>query len=318
MRTVPYSLSFSQQLSAFDSGIRAVAETIIGPTGFDSPAGSLARQQMLLPVSRGGLGLRSTARTLLATALGSWSRVASTVSSRFPILSAAVSTEVETGALRFQSCLRASRDLLPASAQQLLPPFHQLGLQAVPALQEQLTDAMETERAESLRESMVDSVGRARVLSETGLGAWAFLGAVPFMQSLRFTDECFRTSLPSTWLGLPHPAIAEGRWCECGEELREGPLGGQHLLRCSRGGERTLTHDGIRDTLFGILPEASYSVRREARGILPLREGDTEGRVMDLVAADPDGGPRLLIDVTVADPLRTAAESAIDRGHAAV
>jgi hypothetical protein len=39
--------------------------------------------------------------------------------------------------------------------------------------------------------------------------------------------------------------------------------------------------------------------------------------VMNLVAADPDGGPRLLIDVTVADPSRTAAESAVDRGHAA-
>jgi hypothetical protein len=38
---------------------------------------------------------------------------------------------------------------------------------------------------------------------------------------------------------------------------------------------------------------------------------------MDLVVADPDGGPRLLINVTVADPLRTAAELAIDRGHAA-
>jgi hypothetical protein len=46
-------------------------------------------------------------------------------------------------------------------------------------MQEQLTDAMETERAESLRELMVDSVGRARVLSETGLGPGAFLGAVP-------------------------------------------------------------------------------------------------------------------------------------------
>jgi hypothetical protein len=64
MRTVPYSLSFFQQLSAINSRIRAVAQTIIGPIGFDSPAGSLARQQMLLPVSRGGLGLRSTACTL--------------------------------------------------------------------------------------------------------------------------------------------------------------------------------------------------------------------------------------------------------------
>ncbi len=69
--------------------------------------------------------------------------------------------------------------------------------------------------------------------------------------------------------------------------------------------------------LFVILGEAGYSVRREARGVMPMREGDKEGRVMDLVAADPQGGPRLLIDVTVADPLRTPAESAVDRGHAA-
>jgi hypothetical protein len=148
------------------------------------------------------------------------------------------------------------------------------------------------------------------------VGAGAFLGAVPSMLSLRFTDECFRTAV-RTWLGLSHPAIAGIRRCECGEELQPGPLGGQHLLRCSRGGERTLTHDGVRDVMFAVLREAGYSVRREARGIMPLREGDTEGRVMDLVAADPDGGARLLIDVTVADPLRTAAASAVERGHAA-
>jgi hypothetical protein len=53
-----------------------------------------------------------------------------------------------------------------------------------------------------------------------------------------------------------------------------GPLGGQHLLRCSLGAERKLTHDDIRDALFGMLWEADYSVRREARNILPLREGN--------------------------------------------
>jgi hypothetical protein len=52
--------------------------------------------------------------------------------------------------------------------------------------------------------------------------------------------------------------------------------------------------DVIWDALFDILWEAGYSVRKEARGNSPLREGDTEGRVMDLVAADPDGGPHLL------------------------
>jgi hypothetical protein len=63
------------------------------------------------------------------------------------------------------------------------------------------------------------------------------------------------------------------------------------------------------------------TVLHPARGILPLREGDTEGRVMDLVAADPnrDRGPRLLTNITIADLLRMAAESAaaVYRGHAA-
>jgi hypothetical protein len=248
--------------------------------------------------------------------LGSWCRSASLVVSRFPSLSSAVTTDVETGVLPFQSALRASRDALPALARQLLPPFHQLGLQAVQDIQERLTRALESERAEGLRESVGDSEGRARILSESAVGAGAFLGATPVMQSLRFTHECFVTAVRIR-LGLPHPAIAGIRRCECGEEFGEGILAVQHLLRCSRGGERTLTHDGIRDTLYMILRESGFSVRREARGIFPLREGDTEGRVMDLVAADPQGGPRLLVDVTVADPLRTAAESAVERGHAA-
>jgi hypothetical protein len=94
------------------------------------------------------------------------------------------------------------------------------------------------------------------------------------MQSLRFTDSSisFRTSL-CTWLGLPHPAIIGVRRCECGKELREGSFGGQHLLWCPWGRERTLTHDDIRDALFGILREANYSVWREARGIDLTFEG---------------------------------------------
>ncbi|GAQ93619.1 hypothetical protein KFL_017180010, partial [Klebsormidium nitens] len=228
-----------------------------------------------------------------------------------------LTTDVDTGGLPFQAALRAARDVLPASARQLLPPFHQLGLQAVPDVQERLMRAIEMERAEALRESLGDSAGRARLLSQTAPGAGAFLTAVPLMQSLRFTHECFRTAL-RTRLGLLHPAIAGVRRCECGEELQEGVLAGQHLMRCGRGGERTLTHDGIRDVVFVILREAGLSVRREARGIFPLRGDETEGRVMDLVAANPRGGPRLLVDVTVADPLQApVTAAAVERGHAA-
>ena len=317
MRTTPLSPALSQHLHAYDLRIRSAAESIVGATAFDGPEGQLARSQMTLPISLGGLGLRSTSEIAPAALLGSWCRSASMVVCRFPSLSRAVTTDVETGGLPFQAALRAARDVLPASARQLLPPFHQLGLQAIPDIQERLTRAIEMERAEALRESVGDSVGRARLLSQTAPGAGAFLTAVPLMQSLRFTHECFRTAL-RTRLGLPHPAIAGVRRCECGEELQEGILAGQHLLRCGRGGERTLTHDGIRDVVFVILREAGLSVRREARGIFPLRGNETEGRVMDLVAADPQGGPRLLVDVTVADPLQApVTAAAVERGHAA-
>jgi hypothetical protein len=61
------------------------------------------------------------------------------------------------------------------------------------------------------------------------------------------------------------------------------------------------------------------SVRMEQYGIVPIREGDVEGRPMDLVGADPRGGPRVLADVTVADPLREGLipEAAVERGRAA-
>jgi hypothetical protein len=99
-------------------------------------------------------------------------------------------------------------------------------------------------------------------------------------------------------------------------------LGGQHLLRCGSGSERNDTHHSIRDTMFYqfyIMREAGYSVRREQSGVMPIREGEVGGRVMDLVAADPRSGSRVLADVVVADPTRSTAVmvTAVERGHAA-
>jgi hypothetical protein len=71
--------------------------------------------------------------------------------------------------------------------------------------------------------------------------------------------------------------------------------------------------------MFYIMREAGYSVRREQSGVMPIREGEAEGRVMDLVVADPRGGSRVLADVVVADPTRSTAVmvTAMERGHAA-
>jgi hypothetical protein len=58
---------------------------------------------------------------------------------------------------------------------------------------------------------------------------------------------------------------------------------------------------------------------REQSGVMPIREGEAGGRVMDLVAADPRGGSWVLTDVVVADPTRSTAVmvTAVERGHAA-
>jgi hypothetical protein len=169
-------------------------------------------------------------------------------------------------------------------------------------VQKRLTAAIDLGAVQGLRDHPVDPAQRARLVSETGPGAATWLSTAPLFQALTIEDECFRTAL-WIWLGLPHPMVAGIALCECGQSL-QGPLGGQDLLRCARGSKRNDTHDGIRDTVAGIMRESGFSVRMEQYGVVPIREGDVEGRRMDLVGADLRGGPRVLADVTVADPLR--------------
>jgi hypothetical protein len=88
---------------------------------------------------------------------------------RFPSLSHAVTTDVDSGGLPFQAALPTACDVLPA--RQLLPPFHQLGLQAIPDIQKRLTRAIEMETAETLMESVGDQVDWAPLLSQMAPGA---------------------------------------------------------------------------------------------------------------------------------------------------
>jgi hypothetical protein len=205
-----------------------------------------------------------------------------------PFLVSVVSDDLDAGVLPSQVALRSARDSVPQSARQVLAPFSELGRVSESRVQERLSGAIDIVASEALRDRLPagDSAGRARLVSETGPGAAAWLTAIPLFQALQIEDECFRRAL-RTWLGLPYPMVAGIRLCECGEELQEGILGGQHLLRCGSGSERNDTHHSIRDTMFYIMREAGYSVRREQSGVMPIRAGEVGGRVMDLVAAVP-------------------------------
>ena len=323
MRTVAPSPEFLEQLRGFDGLVLGCLESLLGPDAFAGAAGALAREQAALPPSLGGLGVRSSAATAPAAFLGAWALVASLVAGRFvrsgeQFLAEAVSDGVTSGVLPFQVALRAARDGLPGqTAAQTLGELAEFGREASRGLQERLTAAIDLGAVQGLRDQMDDPAQRARLVSETGPGAAAWLSTSPLFRALTIEDECFRTAL-RIWLGLPHPMVAGIALCECGQSL-QGPLGGQHLLRCARGSERNDTHDGLRDTVAGIMRESGFSVRMEQYGVMPIREGDVEGRRMDLVGADPRGGSRILADVTVADPLRDGMlpEAAVERGRAA-
>lgn len=323
MRTVAPSPEFRGQLQDYDGRVVGCLESLLGPDAFAGDAGELARRQVTLPTSLGGLGIRRTAAIAPAAFLGAWALVGSLVAGRFlrsgePFLAGAVSDGVESGVLPFQIALRAARDLLPGQlAAQTLGALAEFGRGSVRGVQERVTAAIDLGAVQTLRDHTVDPAQRARLVSETGPGAAAWLSTAPLFPALAMEDECFRTAL-RTWLGLPHPMVAGIALCECGQSL-QGPLGGQHLLRCTRGSERNDTHDGVRDTVASIMRESGFSVRMEQYGVMPIREGDVEGRRMDLVGADPRGGSRVLADVTVADPLREGLlpAAAVERGRAA-
>jgi hypothetical protein len=147
--------------------------------------------QASLPTSLDGLGVRSTARAAPAAFLGSWALVGSLVGQRFlrsglPFVVSVVSDDVDDGVLPFQVALWSARDGLSQSARPILAPFLELGRASESRVQERLSGAIDIVASEALWDRLPasDSAGRARLVSETGPGAAAWLTAVPRFQAL--------------------------------------------------------------------------------------------------------------------------------------
>ena len=82
-----------------------------------------------------------------------------------------------------------------------------------------------------------------------GMRAGHWLQPTPILPSLRFPTPLFVTTLRLR-LDLPHPCLATYAACSCGHPL--DPLG-THLLRCACKGERTSSHDFVRNALYHII-----------------------------------------------------------------
>eukprot|EP00850_Spirogloea_muscicola_P025672 SM003881S14631 [mRNA] locus=s3881:606:1252:- [translate_table: standard] len=95
------------------------------------------------------------------------------------------------------------------------------------------------------------------------------------------------------------------------------------MLGCAHGGERTASHDLLRDGMQGVFSEAGFKVAVENSSIMPIQlgaDGQPHTRRADLVAIPPGGGPRIIADVVTTDCIDSAnpTRSASFAGHAVV
>jgi hypothetical protein len=90
-----------------------------------------------------------------------------------------------------------ARDGLPQSARQILAFFSELGRVWESRGQKRLPGAINIVASEALWDRLPagDSAGRARLVSETGPRAAAWLMVIPPFQVLQIEDECFTRAL---------------------------------------------------------------------------------------------------------------------------
>eukprot|EP00850_Spirogloea_muscicola_P003969 SM000016S01957 [mRNA] locus=s16:915666:920922:+ [translate_table: standard] len=254
-----------------------------------------------LPIGKGGLGCRSLAHLASAAHLGCWAQVASTVSTRFirrsqPVLAPAIAG-VANGTLPFQTSLSdVRRDLLRSF------PSH-----AADQVDFAAFSRAANERAMSHLKALLKEDGRglSRLHSISSPGASEWLNALPIYESLRLSDDLFRTAVHHH-LGLPPLCLAGIRQCECGHRSEDEISLAAHMLQCFEGSECNAP------TIFSETLCMAWCARHaamEVPGIMPVlqKRGRPYVRRLDVVATPRSGGPRLLLDVILIDAFQPGA-----------
>ena len=257
------------------------------------PLSSLSWRQATLPVSMGGLGLRSAPAHAAAAFLSSRVQTKSTVDE---ILMSFPHLNDFDFAL---SLFRTSAGCLPPEVSANLATdsgdFSQKNLSYLIDSNLQSTLIKEVQSSGDKRAS-------ARLLSVSLPQAGAFLNAVPNpIFGLSIIPEYFRVAVQYR-LGLPvytapHPCPA------CG---KDSDINGDHTITCSSEYERIHRHDTIRDAIFESAKHAGLSPVKEARlvsGSLS-RPGDIYLPIWR--------GRQTAFDIAVTSPL---SQSALPQSH---
>eukprot|EP00898_Chlorokybus_atmophyticus_P008076 jgi/Chlat1/826/Chrsp104S01286 len=270
------------------------------PSAADHVYRSTALAQIFLPITTGGHGIRSAKSEAMSAFVGGWAAAAAPIRERFRHQRPRFFRSPRGHRRRRQSFSGDSQGRRTSPTRQRLPTDAQhhgsgpYGVQGVTARSDSGDDHA-IERFDAAARPC--DVTRRRGAAATGAGAWMI--AIPLWPALRIPPNICRTAV-RTLLGLPQPLLTGIPACPCGHVRSDIPqLATTHVMRCPRGTGVTATHDAVKYEVGAIMREAGFRVAYEVSGILSLREGETQGRRVDLLVTEPGADGRILLDVVV-------------------
>ena len=277
LRTVDTS-NHPDILQDFDLVVKEGIEGILG-----APLPPFQWDQASLPLSLGGLGLRSAAKHGAAAYLAS----------------------VGDSELLVQD-IRGQRGAEEVGGERALASLNlQLGevlsIQEARGLrQKALSGLIDCEAASRLLEAAAGTRDRARLncVSRAGAGDW--LSALP-SKALGLHLRKSEFILAARYrLGLP-VFLQEGD-CPMPRCRGYGDRYGDHAISCAIGGERIAKHNHVRDALFQAAAQAALGPQKEPPGLLP----GSDDRPADILLPFWSQGKDTALDITVVNPLQGA------------
>ena len=258
-----------------------------------APISPIAWRQATLPVSLGGLGLRSASSHASAAYLSSLVQTKAIVDEI--LMSFPSRHDLDFPLSLFRTAAGSLPPDVTASLSLDNADFSQKHLSYLIDSNSHSTLLKEAQTAEDRRSS-------ARLLSLTLPQAGAFLNAIPNpVFGLSIIAENFRVALQYR-LGLPvynssHPCPS------CG---KESDIYGDHTITCASEYERIHRHDTIRDAIYDSAKHAGLSPIKEARVVL-----NSQSRPGDIFLQNWKGR-QTAFDVAVTSPL---SQTALPQSH---
>lgn len=269
MRTVDPS-EIEQELYRFDEIMARALEEILG-----GPLTSTALAQARLPISKGGLGLRSAAEHCNAAFVAS----ASYANERIETFNPGLRLEEDTALLRCVSYLKLTNIEIPEKC-----------------TQRHISRNITALKIEELL-ATIDLQDKARFLSASASESFSWLVAAPNKANGADLEGSQFTIYLRFYLGLT-VYQQDGPCPACGEQGTDSL--GHHAVMCAAGPERTRRHNYIRDTYADFAKKAGMGPLTEVQ--IPAQENSSIK--LDVVQMNAFPSP-IAVDIGVTDPRRS-------------